>query len=102
MYDDVLHEEVLNMETTTLTIRIDKQVKKKLDTLAKFMSRSKAYLANVAIQDYLSNNAWLIEETTKAIKKADSPKAKFVDDAEVIDWLDSWGTDKEKEPPLCR
>ena len=47
------------METTTLTIRVDKQVKKKLDALAKFMSRSKAYLANVAIQDYLSNNAWL-------------------------------------------
>ncbi len=90
------------METTTLTIRVDKQVKEQLDTLAKFMSRSKAYLANVAIQDYLSNNAWLIEETTKAIKRADSLGAKFVDDAEVVSWLDSWGTDQEKEPPLCR
>ena len=32
------------METTTLTIRVDKQVKEQLDTLAKSMSRSKAYL----------------------------------------------------------
>jgi len=90
------------METTTLTIRVDKQVKEQLDTLAKFMSRSKAYLANVAIQDYLSNNAWLIEETTRAIKKADGAGAKFADDTEVTSWLDSWGTDQEKEPPLCR
>lgn len=44
MYYNVLHEEGLNMETTTLTIRVDKQVKEQLDTLAKSMSRSKAYL----------------------------------------------------------
>lgn len=90
------------MEMTTLTIRVDRQVKEQLGTLAKSLSRSKAYLAKVAIQDYLSNNAWLIEETTKAIKKADGPEAKFADDAEVMAWIETWGTDQEKEPPLCK
>ena len=42
----------------------------------------------------------MIEETARAIKKADDSAAKFVDDAEVTSWLDLWGTDQEKEPPL--
>jgi predicted transcriptional regulator len=90
------------MSTTTLTIRIDEQTKERLDRLAKSTARSKSYLVANAIEEYLSINEWQIQELVKTIKKADSPNAKFVDHAKVAEWLDSWGTDNELEPPECK
>ncbi len=90
------------MSTTTLTIRIDEQTKDRLDKLAKSTARSKSYLVSNAIEEYLSINEWQIQELVKTIKKADSPNAKFVDHVKVVEWLDSWGTDNELEPPKCK
>lgn len=90
------------MSTTTLTIRIDEQTKERLDRLAKSTSRSKSYLVANAIEEYLSINEWQIQELVKTIEKADSADAKFVDHEKIAEWLDSWGTENELEPPECR
>jgi len=90
------------MSTTTLTIRIDEQTKKRLDRLAKSTSRSKSYLVVNAIEEYLSINEWQIQELVKTIEKADSPNAKFVAHEKVAEWLDSWGSANELEPPKCK
>ncbi|MDD5452484.1 MAG: CopG family ribbon-helix-helix protein [Desulfovibrionales bacterium] len=86
---------------TTLTIRIDDQTKKRLEHLAMATARSKSYLVNSAIKEFIAANEWQVQEIKKAVKKSDQPDAKFIDHEEVLTWLDTWGSDKEKEPPKC-
>ncbi len=87
---------------TTLTIRIDDRTKERLERLAQATARSKSYLANNAIKEFLEANDWLIQEITNAVQEADRPGAKFIEHDNVAEWLDSWGSSEEKEPPGCR
>ena len=87
--------------STTLTIRLDEQTKERLDRLAESVARSKSYLVTRALQDYLELNEWQDKAIKKAVSKADSSDAKFVAHEDVSAWLETWGTENEKEPPQC-
>ena len=87
--------------STTLTIRLDEQTKERLDRLAESVARSKSYLVTRALQDYLELNEWQVKAIKKAVNKADSSDAKFVAHEDVSAWLETWGTENEKEPPQC-
>jgi predicted transcriptional regulator len=87
--------------TTTLTIRIDEETKKRLDVLAEAVDRSKAYLVTHAIQDYLELNEWQVKAIKNAVNKADRSDAKFAAHEDVSAWLETWGKENEKEPPQC-
>jgi RHH-type transcriptional regulator, rel operon repressor / antitoxin RelB len=65
----------------TLSLRIDPALKKRLDKLAEATNRSKSYLAEEAIKNFVSVNEWQIAEIKKAIKEAD--EGNFASDAEV-------------------
>jgi len=86
--------------STTLTIRIDEQTKKKLDRLAAAMARSKSYLVSSAINGFIEANEWQIQAIEKAVKSAD--KGHFVEHEEVVKWVESWGTTDELETPKCK
>jgi RHH-type rel operon transcriptional repressor/antitoxin RelB len=87
--------------STTLTIRLDEQTKERLDRLAESVARSKSYLVTRALQDYLELNEWQVKAIKKALSKADSPDAKLAAHEDVSAWLETWGTENEKEPPQC-
>jgi RHH-type rel operon transcriptional repressor/antitoxin RelB len=83
----------------TLSVRIPPEVRDQLEDLADATGRTKSFLAVEAIECYLTTQAWQIKATEKAIKKANSKKARFIDHKNVADWLRSWGTKEEQEPP---
>lgn len=85
------------MKSTTITIRIEEETKNKLEYLAKATKRTKSFIAAEAIREYLSGNEWQTIEIEKAVGKADSGNAKFYPNEEVVDWLESWGTEQEKD-----
>jgi RHH-type transcriptional regulator, rel operon repressor / antitoxin RelB len=58
--------------STTMTIRIEDEVKDRLDRLAESTQRSKSFLAAEAIREYVENNEWQVAETRKALKEADA------------------------------
>jgi predicted transcriptional regulator len=58
--------------STTMTIRLDDEVKDRLDVLAEATHRSKSFLAAEAIRDYVENNEWQIGEIRAAMKEADA------------------------------
>ena len=84
-----------------MTIRLDEQTKERLDRLAESVARSKSYLVTRALLDYLELNEWQVKAIKKAVSKADSSDAKFVAHEDVSAWLETWGTENEKEPPQC-
>lgn len=83
----------------TLSIRVPIEARDQLEELANATGRSKSYLAAEAIENYLATQAWQVKAVEKALKKANSKKAKFINHQDVSDWLNSWGTDDEKAPP---
>ncbi len=69
------------MSTEAFTIRSDSTKVKKLDQLANKLERSRNYLVNQAIEQYLDINSWQIQQIKQGIKAADEKR--FVDDSEM-------------------
>jgi RHH-type transcriptional regulator, rel operon repressor / antitoxin RelB len=84
----------------TMTLRLDTETLRRLGRLAEVTERSKAWLAAQAVKDYLELNEWQTEAINTAIKRANSPDAKFIDHEQVDVWLRSWGTPRERKAPL--
>lgn len=82
------------------SVRLNEDVEKPLDELARKLDRSKSYLINQAVREFVARQAaenarW--EETLGAL---DSVKqGDVIEEAAVNAWLDSWGTRKVKGAP---
>ena len=74
--------------TTTMTIRLTPNARKKLEKLARATGRSKSFLAAEAIQAYLDMEAWQIKEIKKGLQEADA--GDFATDTEVEAVLSKW------------
>lgn len=87
--------------TTTMTLRLDDETNNRLSNLAGATDRSKAYLAKQALQLFLDNNEWQVQEIKQTVAEADRASSnQFVDNDAVMEWMQSWGTDHEGQPPL--
>ncbi|ABA56969.1 Helix-turn-helix protein, CopG [Nitrosococcus oceani ATCC 19707] len=74
--------------TTTMTLRLDPELKNRLDQLAKAMHRSKSFLAVQALQDFIELNEWQVGEIESAIKEAD--QGDFASQQAVSQTLSKW------------
>ncbi len=74
--------------STTMTIRLEPELKQRLDQLAKATHRSKSFLAAEALRDFIELNEWQIQEITDAIKEADHDD--FASDKEVNKVIAKW------------
>lgn len=74
--------------STTMTVRIDDDVKDRLDVLAEATQRSKSFLAAEAIREYVELNEWQIHETRAALAEADA--GDFAGDKEVRALAKKW------------
>ncbi len=77
--------------STTMTIRIEDEVKNRLDSLAESTSRSKSFLAAEAIREYVDKNEWQISEIQSALSEADADD--FATDAQVSALATKWKVD---------
>jgi RHH-type rel operon transcriptional repressor/antitoxin RelB len=83
--------------TETLSIRIDTETKKRLDTLSKRSNRSKSFLAAEAITAYVESEEWQLGELQAGIEELDS--GNVVSHEKVSKWLQSWGKRGETQAP---
>ena len=85
------------MSSEVLTIRVNSELKSRLDQLGKTLHRSKSYIAEQAISQYVDENAWQIAELTQA--EEEIQQGKFVAGDEVNQYLDSWENSNERKAP---
>jgi predicted transcriptional regulator len=71
-------------QTSTMTIRLPKTKKNKLEDLAHTTDRSKAYLATKAIEEFVAAQEWQIQEIQEAVKEAAAPQARFIKHEVVV------------------
>lgn len=86
----------------TVSIRLEDEVILDLDKLSKITERSKAWLMGKAVEQYIENESWQIKSIEKTLQKVKNGQAKFANHDAVSQWLNSWGTDNELQPPQCK
>ena len=74
--------------STTLTFRLEDEIKDRLDQLAEATQRSKSFLAAEAIRQFVEDNEWQIAEIQVAMKEADSND--FASDKDVAAIARKW------------
>jgi predicted transcriptional regulator len=85
------------MTTTVLSVRLDRDTKKRLEALAQRSRRSKSFLAAEAIAAYVEAESWQLDEIHASIKQLDEGRG--VDHAAVSTWLRTWGRKRERKAP---
>jgi predicted transcriptional regulator len=85
--------------STTFSIRLKSETKKKLAKLARASGRSANFLISDAVESYVADQERLQAE----IRVADSEVASghYIRDEDMKAWLLSWGTDRELPLPKC-
>ena len=82
------------------SIRLAKDVDQPLDSLAKKLDRSKNYLINQAIKEFLAKQSLEESRWQDTLEALESIKdGKSLDEADVNAWLNSWGSDSRTSPP---
>jgi RHH-type rel operon transcriptional repressor/antitoxin RelB len=84
------------MPSTTFTLRVDSEVKKRLEKLAKSTGRSRSFLAAEALTEYLDVNEWQVAGIKRAMTSLD--RGSGIRHSDVKDWVTSW--DRKRERPI--
>ena len=77
--------------TTTMTIQLDSDLKRRLDRLAAANQQSSDALASDVLKDFVELNEWQSQELQDAIKEAD--RGEFATATQVKETLGKWGVD---------
>ena len=82
------------------SIRLSNEVEAPLANLSEKLDRSKNYLINQAVKEFVARQAMDESRWTDTLEALSSVKSgKSIDANEVEAWLQSWGSDDEKVPP---
>lgn len=75
-------------ETTLISVRVPKDVAKRLAALAEATDRSKSYVAGQAIEEFLTLQEWQVKAIRQGIAEANADK--LAPHAEALKRLKSW------------
>lgn len=76
-------------ETTLISVRVPKDVAKRLAKLANATERSKSYVAGQAIEEFLTLQEWQVKAIREGIAQADA--GKLSPHGEAVKRLKRWG-----------
>lgn len=84
-----------------LGVRLDEQLERRLNALAAKTQRSKSFLAKEALSRYIEEEEKVQRENEIAITRWEEYQetGESVSNDAVKDWLESWGSDREKSCP---
>ena len=82
------------------SIRMPDDLAERLEQTARLMRRAKGWVINEAVREYVEREEQrqqMLRETQEGLD--DIETGRVVDGEAVMAWLESWGTDRELEPP---
>jgi RHH-type transcriptional regulator, rel operon repressor / antitoxin RelB len=80
-------------QSSTMTIRLESDLKDKLDKLARATRRSKSFLAAEAVREYIELHEWQVKEIQAALTEANA--GDFASEDEVADTFHKWGVNAD-------
>jgi len=82
------------------SVRLQPEIETPLEQLATKLDRSKNYLINQAIKEFIARRALDEARWDETLEALDSVKSnRLIEEENVNEWLESWGTEKELNPP---
>ena len=82
------------------SVRLNSDVEAPLEQIAQKLDRSKNYIINQAIREFVIRQSMEDDRWADTVKALESVKSgKIVAEEEVSSWLKSWGSENEKTPP---
>jgi predicted transcriptional regulator len=72
------------LKAANLTVRVKTSTKSRIDALAQATRRSKSYVIEEALEQYLDVNEWQIKGIEEALAEADNPNAIWVKHEDVL------------------
>ena len=88
-----------NTRSSTFSVRLKPETKKRLARLAEASGRSSNFLISDAVDSYVSDQERLLAEVRQADRQVKN--GHYVRHEDMKAWLLSWGTDRELPPPKC-
>jgi predicted transcriptional regulator len=82
----------------TFSVRLPDDVKTQVDHLAKLTRRSRSFIVNEAVSQYMRERTDYVRELDAAVKSAESGIGHS--GGQIFDWMKSWGSDNEQPSPL--
>ncbi|VAW93236.1 hypothetical protein MNBD_GAMMA23-1982 [hydrothermal vent metagenome] len=76
-------------QSTTMTIRLEPELKSRLDKLSAVTHRSKSFLAAEAVREFIELNEWQLEDIKAAINEANNDD--FANNQETRAIFNKWG-----------
>lgn len=71
-------------KAASITVRVKPATRKRLDAVAHATRRTKSFVIEEALEQYLDVNEWQIKGIQEALAEADAPDADWVDHEEVL------------------
>jgi RHH-type transcriptional regulator, rel operon repressor / antitoxin RelB len=88
-----------NTRSSTLSIRLKPEIKKRLAKLAKASGRSSNFIVCDAVESYVADQEKMMAEFRQADRQVKA--GHYIRHEDMKAWLLSWGTDHELPPPKC-
>lgn len=85
------------MSKIMVSARIPEDLGMRIEELAESTKRSKAYIVNEALEIYVAQRAWMVEEIELAKREA-ARSGEFISQQAMERWADSLGTNAP--PPM--
>ena len=74
--------------STQVSIRTNAELLGQFNAMAEATGRTRSYLINQAMEEYIAREAWQVAEIRKGLEEADA--GEFVPDAEMQAFWDRW------------
>ena len=82
------------------TVRLSDETEAELSAIAARTERSRSWLINRAVAEYIERDRVARERWAQTLSAVESAASGNVVAAETVhEWLGSWGTDSESDPP---
>jgi len=82
------------------SVRMPDDLLERLEATATRLRRSKGWIINDAVREYLEREEQRLkrlQETKEAL--TDLEEGRVIDGDALLEWIDSWGTPEERNPP---
>jgi predicted transcriptional regulator len=89
----------MSHQTKIQAINLTDELASELDSLSAQTGRSKTEIVTDAVQTYLRNQTCWRKEMDKALLDVDAGGG--YSGEQVLEWMESWGTDAEKQRPAA-
>jgi predicted transcriptional regulator len=77
------------LKAAKMTVRVKPSTRVRIDELARVTKRSKSYVIEEALEQYLEVNEWQTKGIVEAMAEADNPDAKWVNHQDLLAKLEA-------------